>query len=282
LFLNSQNRLNITSWIIARLWPYFLPILNKNKTILNKSKKGIALKNSAGLFIILLLAFGGLLAGKQNSFAKDAVAEGLPPVSIIEVPQRPVVATQDDATVLNEVKDYLNSIKTLKANFSQQSSDGAITKGMVHFERPGKIRFEYGGDVPFLIVSDGNILNFIDYDIGQITKWPVSDTPLALLLAEEVNFNSHTRISNRVGENGISMLAITSADPEQPQQGSLSLIFTKDKGGKLKLMAWQVIDAQGILTTVSMSNIEFNSVISRDLWAFDDPRGNRAKRNRRR
>ncbi len=224
--------------------------------------------------------------GQNHAYAQATVEEdktgALMPVESVEVPLKPITFAQEDAKTLDEVRTYLNSIRTLKADFIQHGANGSTAKGTVHFERPGRIRFEYEGEVPLLIVSDGNILNMIDYDIGQITKWPVNDTPLALLLAEEVNFNSHTTVSTRVEENGMNILAVTASDPENPQQGSLNLIFSQHDDQELELRAWQVIDAQGMLTIVTMNNIEFNAELSHDLWEFDDPRGNLARRSRRR
>ena len=224
--------------------------------------------------LLLLLASGGAIA--QESTA-------LTPLETIDVAPEPIVSlAESDAVVLETVKNYLNSIRSLKAQFSQQGPDGHIVVGKLHLERPGKVRFEYEGDVPLLIVSDGNTLNMIDYDIGQVTKWPVNDTPLALLLADEVNFNDHTTISSRKNEVGVGFLSITSSNPENPQQGSLILVFSQQDDENMKLRAWQVIDAQGKLTTVSIANLEINNELNRALWTFEDPRGDRLTRNRRR
>lgn len=245
------------------------------------------MKNTLQIFAILVLLHVALPVDKVMS--QEASGETLAPLTSVEVPLRNISIAQGDAKVLDDVRSYLNSIKSLTADFTQQGADGKIARGKINFERPGKIRFEYKDELPLLIVSDGNIINFIDYDIGQITKWPINDTPLALLLAEEVNFNSHTTVSRALGDGGVEMLSITAKDPDNPQQGSLSLIFTKTTTSTsapteetLELRAWQVVDAQGILTTVSMSNIDFNGEINRDKWQFTDPRGNRATRNRRR
>ncbi|MCK5041511.1 MAG: outer membrane lipoprotein carrier protein LolA [Sphingomonadales bacterium] len=242
------------------------------------------MKNLFQIFAILLLVLvvSPTSPTGHHAYAQDGEESVLDPIESVEVPLAPITFAQEDAKTLDEVRAYLNSIRTLKAGFIQHGANGSTAKGTVHFERPGRIRFEYEGEVPLLIVSDGNILNMIDYDIGQITKWPVNDTPLALLLAEEVNFNSHTTVSTRVEENGMNILAVTASDPENPQQGSLNLMFSQHDDQELELRAWQVIDAQGMLTIVTMNNIEFNTELSHDLWEFDDPRGNLARRSRRR
>ena len=50
--------------------------------------------------------------------------------------------------------------------------------GKLTLKRPGKIRFQYQKDVPLLIVGDGNSLTMIDYEVRQVQRWPVKNSPL--------------------------------------------------------------------------------------------------------
>ena len=135
------------------------------------------------------------------------------------------------------------------ARFLQQGPDGSMTRGVFNLERPGRVRFEYEDDVPILVVSDGEILNLIDYEVGQVTKWPVNDTPLALLVAENVNFGANVYLTAQGPGELANMIAVTARDPANPAQGSLTLMFSASPGsddsllGELTLRAWQVIDA---------------------------------------
>lgn len=237
-------------------------------------------KHTIYYFSLLTLAFLTSAVCVNNGFAQDD--NSLTPLESVVVDEATTTAIDNDAVVLENIRVYLNNIKNLSAEFSQQGADGRVARGTLHLERPGKIRFEYDGDIPLLIVSDGNILNLIDYDIGQITKWPVSDTPLALLLAEDVQFNAQTSLTNRVNEQGIEFIAITSSNPKNPTQGSLTLIFTKPNISEYELRAWQIIDAQGKLTTVNIGNLSTNEGLDGNLWTFVDPRGEGISRNRRR
>lgn len=187
---------------------------------------------------------------------------------------------------LNAVEAYMNSVGSMRARFVQQAPDGRVSRGVFHLERPGRVRFEFDGDVPILIVSDGRILNMVDYELGQVTKWPIKDTPLALLVAEEIVLGKNvTLVSSGPGELA-NMISITARDPKKPEQGTMTLVFSAEPaaGGapQMTLRAWQVIDAQGGLTTVTLAQPEVNLALEASLWKFDDPRGDRFKRRGRR
>lgn len=188
---------------------------------------------------------------------------------------------------LEAIEDYLNSIGSLKARFIQDSPDGKRLRGTFYLERPGRVRFEYEGEVPYLIVSDGKTLNLIDYDVGQITRWPIKDTPLALLVADEINLSRDVLLENLAPGGLANFVAITARDPKRPTQGTMTLTFEQlaSPAGEppgLILRAWRVIDAQGGLTRVRLVENETNIPMDPALWSFEDPRGKRVKRRPRR
>lgn len=194
---------------------------------------------------------------------------------------REVAATGGDIS-LEAIETYLNSIRTLKADFVQVAESGQVARGQFFLERPGKVRFEYQGDVPILIVSDGTILNFIDYEVNQVTRWPVKETPLSLLLEDHITFGEDVEITGTGPGPLANMTAVTAHDPEKPEQGMLTLLFSKTGEQGLRLDAWKVVDAQGAETTVSLSDYQANVSLNDGLWEFDDPRAERFKRRRQR
>ena len=63
----------------------------------------------------------------------------------------------------------------------------------MQLKRPGKVRFEYGsGDL--LLVGDGKTPEFLDYQVGQKSSWPLAKTPLGPLLSGSPDFNGKAQI----------------------------------------------------------------------------------------
>ena len=78
---------------------------------------------------------------------------------------------------LNEVSRYLNSLKTVVADFSQVNADGSVTPGKVYIQRPGRVRFEYKGDNTLVLASGGQVAVFDKKSNTGAQQYPLSKTP---------------------------------------------------------------------------------------------------------
>lgn len=212
--------------------------------------------------------------------AAEPESPPLQPLETVDVGESPT-ATADR---LHAVESYLNDITSLKARFVQQAPDGSLSRGVMYILRPGHVRFQYDGDVPVLIVGDGKTLNLIDYEVGQVTRWPIEDTPLNYLVGGNISFADRDIVVAAGPGVLANMISVTAEDPKRPDHGTITLVFSSTPGDgapKLQLRAWQVIDAQGGMTTVTLFDTEVNPKVSDALWTFDDPRGERYRRSRR-
>jgi len=184
-----------------------------------------------------------------------------------------------------KVENYFNVVTSLKARFRQINPNGTVARGNMLLRRPGKIRFDYEDDYPFLIVSDGRTLNLVDFEIGKVSKWPVNDTPLKMLLGKGVDLAAlGAKIENSPG--GVQgLIAVTAGNPEKREQGEITLYFldSPDSAGGLILDRWQVLDGQGKLTQVMLDDQQANADMAADAWTFEDPRPSARKKrfNRR-
>lgn len=202
------------------------------------------------------------LWGAPFAIAQDLVPEEPGP----EEPAAPDPVQPDTATI-DRVEAYLNDICTLKAGFIQRAPDGSVAEGRLSLERPGRLRFDYGDEVPLLVVSDGTTLSFVDYDVKQVTRWPIMDTPLGILVAKETDFDDKFMVTTSTDAGGL--LRVTVQDPKRLDEGYITLIFERDP---LILRAWDAVDAQGMVTRVTLVNAETNVALNDSLFTFKDPR----------
>jgi outer membrane lipoprotein-sorting protein len=70
----------------------------------------------------------------------------------------------------------------MTAAFTQTDRAGKVLTGNLTLKRPGRIRFQYEKGVPILIVGDGKALTFVDYQVRQVQRWPIGNTPLGIFL----------------------------------------------------------------------------------------------------
>jgi outer membrane lipoprotein-sorting protein len=183
----------------------------------------------------------------------------------------PVVA---QPSVIRRVQDHLRGVSTMTADFVQTDRSGRRMTGSMTLKQPGKVRFQYGEGVPILVVSDGRALNFIDYQVRQVSRYPVAGSPLAVLLNPKRDLSRFARVVPSAAPGVITVLA---RDPVRPQFGSITLAFTENAGapGGLMLEGWVALDAQNNRTTVRLANQRLNVPVAESSFQWDDPRRKR-------
>ena len=94
----------------------------------------------------------------------------------------PAALVAQSGSGLAQVSGHLRAVDTMTASFTQTDRRGGTLNGTVTLKRPGKIRFQYEKGVPMLIVGDGKAINIIDYQVRQVQRWPIGNSPLGILL----------------------------------------------------------------------------------------------------
>ncbi len=189
-------------------------------------------------------------------------ASGLCAAAPVAVAAEPVALSPDQSAAVRRAVRYLNDISTLTARFIQISSNGAYAEGDVIIQRPGKMRFEYDPPHPVLIIANGLSLLFYDREIKQASFLPLWETPLWFLIRKEVTLSEDIVVS--AVEQSPGALRITITDKDLSETGSVTLVFSDRP---LALKKWEITDAQGILTQVSLINPRYG--IEVDPLAFD-------------
>jgi outer membrane lipoprotein-sorting protein len=185
----------------------------------------------------------------------------------------PAVAQSD---VIGRVQDHLRGVQSMTADFVQTDRAGKQLSGKLTLKQPGKLRFQYAAGIPILIVSDGRALNFIDYQVKQVSRWPIGGSPLAILLNPKRDLSRIARVVPSAAPGVITVLA---RDPQRPQFGSITLAFTPDASapGGLKLEGWVALDAQNNRTTVRLTDQRLNVPVADAVFQWDDPRSGKRR-----
>jgi len=179
-------------------------------------------------------------------------------------------AAQAPARGLAQVQAHLRAVETMTANFSQTDRRGRTMSGTLTIKRPGKIRFDYGRSANILIVGDGRALSFVDYDVRQVQRWPIGDSPLSVLLDPNRDLARFARIVR----DDDQVVVVEARDPRRREYGTITLAFARVASAPsgLILQGWNMIDAQNNLTSVRLSAQRFNMPVADNLFTFRDPR----------
>ena len=193
-------------------------------------------------------------------------ARALAPIAIVAL-AAPAGAA-DRSADLAKLKAHIGSVQTMTANFTQTDPRGRTATGTMQMKRPGKVRFAYsGGDL--LLVANGKTLTFVDYTVGQKSSWPLSRTPLGVLLSNSPDLKGRAKV---VPGNDSRIVTVEARDPTQ--YGSLRLVFLRSGSapGGLQLYGWTAIDAQKKRTTVKLSNVRYNVAVAESAFTYAEPK----------
>jgi outer membrane lipoprotein-sorting protein len=178
---------------------------------------------------------------------------------------------QTQADDLDRAIAALRGISTLRADFVQTDRQGQSVRGVLSLKRPGKIRFDYGKDAELLVVSNGKSLYMVDYEVSQVERWPIKNSPLGALLDPKRDVKRYGTLLPTDSRDVISVLV---EDPNKPEYGAINLIFLREASapGGFQLMYWVAKDAQNHRTTVQLTNHRYGVAIAESTFSFDDPR----------
>jgi outer membrane lipoprotein-sorting protein len=187
-------------------------------------------------------------------------------VALLALPARAADLSAQDKADVARVEAYLNTIRTAESRFTQFASNGEVSTGDFHLQRPGKLRFEYDPPVPILIVATGSDLIYFEKELEQVSYIPVGRTPLGFLLAPTVAFGKDITVDRVQRQPGA--LAITGHDTRRPEEGAVTLVFTEQP---FELRQWIVRDTQGKSTTISLEGLRTGVTLDPKLFQFVNP-----------
>lgn len=206
-----------------------------------------------------------VLAPARHS-AKWLLATAIIFAGILQTSAQPAPILDEAAKAdVTRIERYLNELTTLDSRFVQFSAQG-IAEGRIILSRPGDMRIEYEPPVPLLMVASGFLLMYHDRELIQTSYLPVSETPVAFLLEEKIELSGDVTITGF--ERGPASLRLTIIETEAADAGSITLTF---EDAPLRLVKWQVTDAQGNDVDVALLEPKFGIEVDEDLFSLIDP-----------
>jgi outer membrane lipoprotein-sorting protein len=174
-------------------------------------------------------------------------------------------------TELDQAINALRGISTLRADFTQTDRSGQRVSGVLTLKRPGRIRFQYSPETRMLLVSDGKALNFIDYEVRQVQRWPIGNTPLGALLDPNKDV---ARFGKLQPTTDPSVISVEVRDPRHREYGVITLIFVRKASapGGLELATWVMLDSQNKRTTIRLTNHQYGIPVADSAFTWNDPR----------
>lgn len=165
---------------------------------------------------------------------------------------------------LAEIGAYFNAFRTAEAEFTQVNSDGTISTGTLYIHRPGRVRFEYDPPADQLVMAGGGQVAVFDgKSSGGPEQYPLSRTPLSIILADQVDLSRDRMVSAHTSDG--TTTTVTTRDPQNPDSGTLRLVFTDDP---VQLRQWVVTNNAGEETTVILGEMRTGGALPARLFSI--------------
>ena len=123
----------------------------------------------------------------------------------------------------------------------------------------------YDLDEPLILLTTPVWLHVDRPDEKRVTSYPISETPLSLILQEQVELRSDEFETSHSVRNGITRIVLTKETGEGA--GQLTLEFTNEP---FVLRKWSIRDAADVTTTVTLQNMRFGHSYENKFFAVND------------
>jgi outer membrane lipoprotein-sorting protein len=168
---------------------------------------------------------------------------------------------------ITRVEKYLTGLTTIISDFTQVAPDGSLATGKFYLQRPGKMRWQYNPPTPVLMVADGKILTYYDYELQQVNYIKLDSTVIGFLAQKDIRFDQNVGIMDVEQKNGV--IRIKLAQKEKVDEGTLTLEFSDHP---IAIRNMVITDATQQVTTVSLNHATYGSALDAKLFDFTDPR----------
>ena len=169
----------------------------------------------------------------------------------------------DDVT---RAETWFNKIRTISADFVQVASDGTSAEGKLAFRRPSRMKITYGKGDELQLITSSVWLHVDRPDERLLTSYPISETPLSLILAEKVSLRPDG-YETRVFPTSAGIVRIQIGKDDGEGAGRLTLEFSEKP---FQFRRWIILDAAGIETSVTLQNIVFDQPIANEAFKIPD------------
>lgn len=177
-------------------------------------------------------------------------------------PQRRIDFRGEEAQDLDKISAWLNGLTTLTAAFVQTSPEGKTAQGTFYLARPGRLRFEYRAPSPLLIVATGGNIYVRNSRLNTVDRTSVSDTPLRLLLADDIDLKRNPAVLAINRMPGALVLHARSSTNRMSE--NMVITFSAPD---IQIREWVVKDIQGDPTSVVLSQVQTGTPLPDTLFA---------------
>jgi len=227
---------------------------------MTESKKWPAIRPSVATLLAMLLI------GQLTSRGLNSAGAVMTPGS----------AAANLGLLLDRLQQHYQATKSFSAKFDETITRAGAPplerSGVIYYQKPGKLRWEFEGSQPETIVSDGKMIYDYDPALNQVLETPLaqafrSQAAAAFLLgAGKVKRDFKAEAISAPNSNGLAHVALT------PKHGGERIEAGIDRK-TYNITTLSIGDAMGNRTDLSFSDLKLNQPLHSSQFTFTPPNG---------
>lgn len=177
---------------------------------------------------------------------------------------------EKEAEAVKKIENYLNSMKSMQADFIQSATNNSFAEGVIYIQKPNRLNMQYSEDAGISIIGDGKYVIYHDIDLDQTTHISYKDIPATLILGNDIKIDGKKiKASNFYSDAGT-----TSVTFEYGKKENISPITLVFSNSPFELKQWSTKDPQGVTVTVSLYNVKKDIKLDKNLFKFKNKKLN--------
>lgn len=146
--------------------------------------------------------------------------------------------SRPDATIVHMVQKYLISLKNVRMDFTQTSTNGPTAKGNIRLKKPDLFKVNYTGPhQDSFTLTDGMKIEYYDSELGERTELPIPHV-MDILLFD--TFDNVRVIRTTHNENRISITV-------EYDDAQATIYFQESP---IVLLSWEIHQNNTIVSTI--------------------------------
>lgn len=162
-----------------------------------------------------------------------------------------------------KIADHFSAVKSMSGDFVQFGPRGEQTGGKFYIQRPGKIVFNYEKPAVYKVVADGKSVAVTNTKLKTSDLYPLSKTPLKLLLDQRIDLSSG-KVKSVKEEPDLTTIQL--ADKQLFGSSTITMKFDPNS---YELREWTITDAKGANTTVMIYDVKTGVNIDPGMFKID-------------
>jgi outer membrane lipoprotein carrier protein len=223
-------------------------------------------KKWSDILASVAILFASLLIGQLTS----------PGLNSAGAVMRPGSAAANLDMLLDRLQQHYQATKSFSAKFDETITRAGAPplqrSGLIYYQKPGKLRWEFEGSQPETIVSDGKTIYDYDPALNQVVETPLAQA-----------FRSQAAAAFLLGAGNVKRDFKAEALPAPNSNVLVHVALTPKNGGErieagidrksYNIVTLSIGDAMGNRTDLRFSDIKLNQPLRASQFTFTPPDG---------